>query len=290
MATSRAKWEELTVADDDRTLTGRLIQAGSEIAGTMSGVAFGSLIAGSPGVFAAAGLAPVVATVVSMGAEFAQRRLSPREWIRVGALIKFASERVQDNLDAGQTVRDDGFLADPPRHGRRASDEIAEEIAQVVQRQAQERKIRYLGNLLGNLVFDPDVDLTTAHRVLSTAEELSYTQFQLLGLYLRNDIPLPDRRAPEIECSWRAATAGYELADLGFGARELILPNVGETGILPRGVPSKQHLSSRGRLLAMLLGLDALPADEARDVAEALWERDGSAPPWPGEGAAQRRS
>ena len=74
-----------------------------------------------------------------MGAEFAQRRLSPRELTRVGALIEFTSRRVRENVDAGREIRDDGFFADPPRR-RRASDEIAEEVAQVVQRQAQERK------------------------------------------------------------------------------------------------------------------------------------------------------
>jgi len=280
MARSRTECEGQIVGDDDLTLTNRLIQAGSDIVGTVSGAGLGLLIAGPPGALAGAGMASVLTTLVSMGAEFAQRRLSPRELTRVGALIEFTSRRVRENVDAGREIRDDGFFADPPRRGRRASDEIAEEVAQVVQRQAQERKVRYLGNLLGNLAFEPEVDPITAHRALDTADELSYTQFQLLGLYLRHDIPLPDRTAPRVECSWHADTVSHELADLGWGARELILPHTDDKPRGPFGVPSKQGLSSRGQLLAVLLGLDALPADEARDVAAALWERDGNSPPW----------
>ena len=79
---------------------------------------------------------------------------------------------------------------------------------------------------------------------------------------------------------WHADTVSHELADLGWGARELILPHRDDKPRGPISVPSKQGLSSRGQLLAVLLGLDALPADEAHDVAAALWERDGSGPPW----------
>src|SRR5450759_2533720 len=121
MARSRTECEGQIVGDDDLTLTNRLIQAGSDIVGTVSGAGLGLLIAGPPGALAGAGMAPVFSTLVSMGAEFAQRRLSPRELTRVGALIEFTSRRVRENVDAGREIRDDGFFADPPRRGRRAS-------------------------------------------------------------------------------------------------------------------------------------------------------------------------
>ena len=77
MARSRTECEGQIVGDDDLTLTNRLIQAGSDIVGTVSGAGLGLLIAGPPGALAGAGMAPVLSTPVSMGAEFAQRRLSP---------------------------------------------------------------------------------------------------------------------------------------------------------------------------------------------------------------------
>src|SRR5450759_1879799 len=96
IAGSRTECEGQTVGDDDLTRTNRLIQAGSDIVGSVSGAGLGLLIAGPPGALAGAGMAPVLTTLVSMGAEFAQRRLSPRELTRVGALIEFTSRRVRE--------------------------------------------------------------------------------------------------------------------------------------------------------------------------------------------------
>jgi len=265
--------------DDDHSRVNRLVTAGADIAGSVTGAGFGMLVAGQAGVLVGAAAGSMLGTLVSMGSEFYQRRLSPRETVRVGALITFASARIRENLDAGREIRDDGFFDDPAIGNRSAGDEIAEEIAQAVQRQAQEKKVRYLGNLLGNLAFETKVDRVTAHRVLRTSEELSFTQFQLLGLYLRDDIALPDGEPVPGEITWHAQSVADELSNLGFAQRELVLASGRGVKVLS-SIPSQLGLTSRGRLIADLLGLDALPEEEARDVAIALWERQGVKPPW----------
>src|SRR5450830_1831951 len=115
------------MTDKQRRLANSLVSTGSDLAGNLSSVGIGMLLAGPPGALAGAALAPIVKSLVATAAEFAQRRLSPRESVRVGALIAFTSERIRANLDEGKIIRDDGFFSSSPSGGRSVGDQLAEE-------------------------------------------------------------------------------------------------------------------------------------------------------------------
>lgn len=183
----------------------------------------------------------------------------------------------------GDQVRSDEFLQRNPREDRSPSEEIAEAIALAVQREAEERKVRHIGFILGNLAFEASVDRVSANSFVHLAEDLSYTQMQLLALVDRNaEIALPPRTERTTNrISWKAASVSREFYDLGWSNKELIGPKPEEGERLPTNllVPADQRLTPLGAALSALMDLTSLPIEEVEDVAAALWEASGKERP-----------
>jgi len=183
----------------------------------------------------------------------------------------------------GDQVRSDEFFQRNPQEDRAPSEEIAEAIALAVQREAEERKVRHIGFILGNLAFEVSVDRVAANFFVRLAEDLSYTQMQLLTLVDRNsEIALPPRAEQTTKrTSWKAASVSREFSDLGFGDKELILPKPEEGKGLPTNitVPADQRLTPLCVALCALMDLTTIPIEEVEDVAAALWEASGKERP-----------
>ncbi len=56
------------------------------------------------------------------------------------------------------------------------------------QRGAEEKKVRFYGNLLANLAFEQDVDRSKSNFLLRLGEQLSYRQLCLLSLFAQNTL------------------------------------------------------------------------------------------------------
>jgi len=65
--------------------------------------------------------------------------------------------RVEQNQRASLELRVDGFL-DTDESGRSSAEEICEAVIRAAQREYEEKKIFFQGNLLGNIPFHPEVD------------------------------------------------------------------------------------------------------------------------------------
>ena len=222
--------------------------------------------------------------LTKLGADFLCRQVSPRETARVGAFLVFAERKVYENVMKGLTVRDDDYFR-APREGQAASSEIAEAAAMAAQREAQERKVRHYGYLVGNLAFHPQIDGVTAFNLLRMARTLSYTQLQLLAAVEAAYVALPPRGQAGKRVSWRAASVSREFDDLGYAAKELIHAKKQDGDMLPTdlSVPADQLLNGFGKALYELMDLGRIPRQEVLEVAEALWERAGLEPPaWQG--------
>lgn len=184
----------------------QLIEMGTEIAGGAAGGALGFL-AGGP--LAAAGAA-AVGVIIAKGAQnlisdVANRYLSPREEIRVGAAAAFALSAIRDRLEEGDKPRDDGFFTN--QIGNRSSaNEIFEGVLLKSKNEHEEKKIRLLGNFFANLAFSPEISAPEANHLLKIAESLTYRQMclltifhtksQMVGLHLRKiDYSDPDQPA-----------------------------------------------------------------------------------------------
>jgi hypothetical protein len=234
----------------------------------------------------AAGGGTIAATLTWALYDTVQRVLSPRERIRVGAVIGYATQQAWQNLMSGDNPRQDGFFESEWPGGRCASEEIAEAAIRAAQQEPEERKIEYIGYLLGNVGFESCAhNRASANHVVRLADSLSYTQLQLLALvHRRDEIRLPPG-GPNLQgtLSWDAASIAMQYWDLA-GVRALISaprPDPRLVSVVTSlGPPRETELAPFGLELVELMNLDRMPQQELTRVADALWETasPGSAP------------
>lgn len=70
---------------------------------------------------------------------------------------------------------------------RSTADEILEGILLSAQREHQEKKVQFYGNLIANIAFDPSIDREQANFLIKLDESLSYRQICLLSLFVNKD-------------------------------------------------------------------------------------------------------
>lgn len=167
-----------------------IVQTGTDIAGATTGAAIGLLVGGPPGALAGAAAGPAAArTLRELAVEFRERVLGHREEVRVGAAISFASAKIKEKLENGERPRQDDFFTDA-EDNRSTAKEVFEGVVLAAQREAEEKKVRFHGNLLANLAFDQDVDRSQANFLIRLGEDLSYRQLCLLALFGQNTLLL----------------------------------------------------------------------------------------------------
>lgn len=275
------------MVDDDQSRLRDLVVRGTEIGvAVASAAAAAHYLTEDPNAVVSllADEAPLFAgTIAWVASDYLDRRLSQRERQRVDAAITFAARKAFQRIMNGDQVRSDEFFQHNQQEDRSPSEEIAEAIALAVQREAEERKVRHIGFVLGNLAFEPSVDRVAANSFVRLAEDLSYTQMQLLALVGRNaEIPLPQNNGgPARRISWKAASISRQFMELGWSNKELILPKPEEGKRLPENisVPADQQLTPLSKALFVLMDLASVPIEEVRDVAAALWEASGNERP-----------
>ncbi|MEA2526822.1 MAG: hypothetical protein QOF73_4049 [Thermomicrobiales bacterium] len=154
----------------------------AEVGGRSAGAVIGFQVGGVEGAIAGATSGSIATrTLRATAVEFVSRTLSKREMQRAATAWGHAVRRIEERQKAGERPREDGFFDDDLTE-RAAAKEIAEGLLIAAQRQHEERKLRYLGNLYANLVFSPILDRGSANAVLRQAEELSYRQFCVLAI------------------------------------------------------------------------------------------------------------
>lgn len=160
----------------------KLIETGSNMAGSVAGAAIGFFTGGPAGAIAGAAAGPVVSEVFRrVGAEVRSRLLSKCEEIRAGAAVAYAADTIRRRLGAGESFRADGFFDEEPGN-RPAAEEVAEKTLLEAQRDPEEKKTRYYGIMLGNFAFIEGVGRSEANQLLTLCERLSYRQLCVLRI------------------------------------------------------------------------------------------------------------
>ena len=172
---------------DKNTGIRRLINSGVEIAGGAVGGALGFLAGGPAGaaLLGASGTAAAMA-LKHIGQEASERLLGPREEVRIGGVLAIAAQEIRQRIEAGESVRTDGFF-EQKRTGRSDAEEVAESVLLKSQREPEEKKIPYMGHLLSSVAFDAEIGAHMAHQITKTAEQLTYRQLCLLKLAVVKD-------------------------------------------------------------------------------------------------------
>lgn len=251
----------------------RLTHAGADLTGATYGAFVGTALGGPVGAAVGAAVGGLLGATAK---EFVHRVMSYRETVRVGAALHYATIVCEKRLAANQPIRDDSeFFPSPPR-GRVRIDEVVEGVLLAAQRQYEERKVEFLGYLLGNLAFEQDVPASLANWATRTAGELSWTQLVLLSTIGMGE----NRNLPGVATigkhnpTWPSFGIHKELAELGYGNRELIGAPAGKTGTYELTYPgmglADQVLAAGGSLLYGLMWLDRIPADDRAATLQML--------------------
>ena len=156
--------EKIENEPDKNTGIHRLINSGFEIAGGAVGGALGFLAGGPVGAAVLGASGSVAAMALKhVGQEAAKRLLGPREEVRIGSVLAIAAEEIRQRLEAGESIRTDGFF-EQKRTGRSDAEEVVESVLLKSQREPEEKKIPYMGHLLSNVAFDTEIGAHMAHQ------------------------------------------------------------------------------------------------------------------------------
>lgn len=252
----------------DHESINHLIQAGADIAGGATGAAVGLLLAGPAGAVAGGMAGPTIShTLQKIGREISARLLGKREEKRIGAALAFAARKIDANRAAGQSIRTDGFFTEEA-DGRSPADEVAEGVLMVVQREHEERKLPFYGNLLANLAFQSGYDRAQANLLIRLAQQLSYQQLCLLALTAnKNAFPMQPsyRKNPRTASPAQVAALQQMMTLYQFG----ILTDASNGVWLSLGdaVPVDGQLQWPGSALYNLMELWTLTPSDVQSVA-----------------------
>lgn len=171
----------------EKEIIADLIDTGSEITGGVGGAVIGSIAAGPIGAVIGAITGPLITkTFKVIGKDVKDRFLSKREGVRIGATFTYALAKLKNEIDSGVSIRQDDFFI--PKDGERAkAEELLEGVLLAAQREYEERKVNFLGNLYANICLKENISSEHASQLIKTATNLSFRQFCMLQL-LRSDV------------------------------------------------------------------------------------------------------
>lgn len=156
-----------------------LISIGAEIAGAAVGGAIGPVGAagaGSLGVIVAKAGAKLLGDV-------ADRTMSAREKVRVGAAAAVAFNKIEKVALSGNEPRKDDFFNS--EEGKRSdAEEILEGTLRRAREEYEEKKILLLGNFYANMVYSPGVSTEEANYYLRLFDSLTYRQLCVMSLIM----------------------------------------------------------------------------------------------------------
>ncbi len=177
---------------------GELLEIGSGVAGSIAGTAIGLAVAGPPGAYAGAVGGPLVErTTLYLAGEFRHRFLGKREEERIGGTMAFTIRKIQENVNKGEQVRQDGFFEDQASE-RAAAKEVGEAVLLAASREHQEKKLPFYGNLLANIAFDPTISREQANLLVQEGQRLSYRQLCVLAFLAAKQLYEGESRIVEL--------------------------------------------------------------------------------------------
>lgn len=157
-----------------------IIQTGSEMGGSVGGALIGVLLAGPAGGVIGGAAGPLLTRLfIKAGKEIRQRFFGEREKIRVGFTYGVGYQKVTLRLKKGDLIRSDDFF-DNSEINRSTAEEILEGVIKSAEKEFEEKKLKFYGNLLANICFTANVNKDKAHYFLRTVQNLTYKQLCIL--------------------------------------------------------------------------------------------------------------
>ena len=263
----------------------QLIDNSTEIAGsTISSLAVG-LLTGDPIAATVAGMGGKALEIgfKMIGNEISRRTVAPREKVRAGAAIAFALAGVRQRLENGEKPRQDGFF-DKDISGRSKNEEILENAILKCQREPEEKKTQYIAKIYENSIFEQKVSADLSHKIIKSAEQLTYQQLCILSMVGRREneeeAPGDFQLNPQLDHSLELSKLlhdCFELVTNGYIQGGLTFTFNGRLPQYETLNPKSLYLERIGIALFKLMDLQDIPDDDIIPIAKLLyWEKDVS--------------
>ena len=149
--------------------------------GVGAALAFFATSAGSAALATSAGAAAGLA-LSRVANEFVGRALATRERTRLDKALCTIRDGISARRMHGLKVRTDGFFDQTDGGSLSEAVEIAEHTLVKCQREPEEKKIHYIGQMYASIAFEGSVSAGLAHNMIKTADEMTYRQLCLLSI------------------------------------------------------------------------------------------------------------
>jgi hypothetical protein len=180
--------------------------------------------------------------------------------MRIGATLRYGIIKINENMAAGQQIRQDDFFQKQP-DDRSTAEEVFEGILLTAQREYQEKKLKFYGNLLANIAFRVDIDRDLANALIRQVESMSYRQICILSLSIRKG---------EFSTSAKGGWLSLNSDNVIESSLQADVTNLHQQYILSSAQGSQ---GSEGELNASMLGKLLIDLMELRDIDRADLEK-----------------
>ncbi len=116
--------------------------------------------------------------------EIKDKTLSRREKIRSSVTAIYAISKIAKGIQEGNNIRNDDFFIED-YFERSNADELFEGIIISAQKEYEENKLQYYGNLFASIVFIKDISRSMVCQLMRLGQELSYSELCLLSIFGR---------------------------------------------------------------------------------------------------------
>lgn len=152
-------------------------------------------------------------------------------------------------------------------------DELMEGVILSIKEEYEEKKYKYYGYLLGNILFYDDLDRDQCNRLIRITKTLSYCQIKLIHMYIISQtiqVPILKR-----EDYTKSGISDYKLLGLLQDTLDMIQKGLlNGSGKLILDVvqinPSQIRVQGIGSLIYNLISINKMPYDELEDLLEVL--------------------
>jgi hypothetical protein len=264
----------------DGELATQLIEGAADLAGAATAGAVAMVTGPETAIAGQLGGSVVSSVLKVVGARVRRRVLEPRQHLRAGLAFTIAADHIEKHLDAGAEPRVDIFISES--ECRATAEELLEGILRVAADEHQERKVRYLGRMFGEIVFRPDISADFAAFLIRLAEVLTWRQI-VLAAYVGDQSgrvhELREIEATQLASSEDPSVLYAEVDDLAnrrvIGARtddgDTVSPASlwGSDSFRDVGI-GRARLTTIGQALHQLMGLSEMPDADLLQVVAAI--------------------
>ncbi len=202
--------------------------------------------------------------------DFFSRQLSKNERRRILTANELLIKKIQENLGKGMTYRSD-FFENLVEGERSPAEELLELALNALQRDAEEKKLKYYKNLVANILCrkEKEIDQSQAVQLVKIAQDLSWTKLLILATAERrerNSFALRNNDYGDGAMSDKQISLATEARSLYSDG----LINFGSNAVLNvSGInPSKITLQGIGRMLCDLMDLREIEDEEIEYVVK----------------------